>query len=112
MGHETPRENPRRAKEFGRRRGLSPGQVSDLSDRCLQVVALNCAVVAETVYSDWENQARERSIRDPEDWPAVACAVALDAGVRTANKDFLGTDVPTWTTQTLDLWRLRNEADR
>lgn len=111
MWHETLREIPRRAEEFGRHRGLSPDEVSELSDRCLQVVALNCAVVAETVYSAWEDQARERSIRDPGDWPMVACALALDAGVWTADNDFLGTGVPTWTTETLDLWLRRRDEE-
>ena len=103
--HETLREIPRRAEEFGRHRGLSPDEVSELSNRCLQAVALNCTVVAETVYSAWDDQARERTVRDPGDWPMVACALALNAGVWTADNDFLGTGVPTWTTQTSELVR-------
>ena len=111
MWHETLREIPRRAEQLGRHRGLSTDEVSELSDRCLHVVALNCTVVAEAIYSAWEGQARQRSIRDPSDWPAVACALALDAGVWTADNDFLGTGVPTWTTDTLDLWLLRTDRD-
>ncbi|MCY3585305.1 MAG: PIN domain-containing protein [Acidimicrobiales bacterium] len=112
MWHETLREIPRRAEAFGRHRGLNSDEISELSDRCLQVIALNCTVVAEAVYSAWEDQARERSIRDPSDWPVVACALALDVGVWTTDRDFLGTGVPTWTTQTLDLWIQRTEASR
>lgn len=110
MWHETLREIPRRAEALGRHRGLNPDEVSELSDRCLRVVALNCTVVAEAVYSAWEDQARECSLRDPSDWPVVACAMALDVGVWTADKDFLGTGVPTWTTETLDL-RLRRTGE-
>ena len=111
MWHEPLREIPRRAERFGRHRGLSTDEVSELSDRCLQVVALNCTIVAEAIYSAWEGQARERSIRDPSDWPVVACALAVDAGVWTADNDFLGTGVPTWTTDTLDLWLRRTEEN-
>ncbi|WP_420444214.1 PIN domain-containing protein [Candidatus Poriferisodalis sp.] len=111
MWHETLREIPRRAEKLGRHRGLSTDEASGLSDRCLQVVALNCTVVAEAIYSAWEDQARERSIRDPTVWPVVACALALDVGVWTADDDFLGTGVPTWTTETLDLWLRRTEED-
>ena len=111
MWHETLREIPRRAEKFGRHRGLSADEVSELSDRCLQVIALNCTVVAEAIYSAWEDQARERSIRDPTDWPVVACALAFDVGVWTMDNDFLGTGVPTWTTETLDLWLWRTEED-
>ncbi|WP_419840103.1 PIN domain-containing protein [Candidatus Poriferisodalis sp.] len=111
MWHEALREIPRRAERFGRHRGLSTDEVGELSDRCLQVVALNCTIVAEAIYSAWEGRARERSIRDPSDWPVVACALAVDAGVWTADNDFLGTGVPTWTTDTLDLWLRRTEED-
>lgn len=43
-------------------------------------------------------------MRDPNDWPAVACALALTAGIWTNDNDFLGTGVATWTTETLQLW--------
>lgn len=111
MWREALREIPRRASAFGRHRGLSAGEIDGLSDRCLRVIALNCTVVAEAVYSAWESRARERSIRDPSDWPAIACALALDAGVWTTDKDFLGTGVATWTTETLDLWLRRAGGD-
>lgn len=111
LWHETLREIPRRADAFGRHRGLSSDEIDGLSDRCLHVIARNCTVVAEAVYSAWEDQARERTIRDPSDWPVVACALALDVGVWTTDKDFLGTGVPTWTTETLELWLRRAAED-
>lgn len=48
-----------------------------------------------------EDEALARSVRDPNDWPAVACALALTAGIWTNDNDFLGTGVATWTTETL-----------
>ena len=55
-----------------------------------------------------EDEALARTPRDPTDWPVVACALALSAGVWTSDNDFLGAGVPTWTTQTLQLWLDRN----
>ena len=36
--------------------------------------------------------------RDPDDWPALACALLLDCPVWTEDADFFGTGVATWTT--------------
>ena len=34
--------------------------------------------------------------RDPDDWPALACALLLDCPVWTEDADFFGTGVATW----------------
>jgi predicted nucleic acid-binding protein len=52
-------------------------------------------------YAEYEDVARRRVPRDPRDWPTVALALALEAGIWTADTDFLGYGVPTWTTDTL-----------
>ena len=70
---------------------------------------LNVEIVAEPIYLAQEDEARARSLRDPDDWPVVACALSLSAGVWTNDNDFLGTGVPTWTTATLDLWLQRTD---
>ena len=51
-----------------------------------------------------EDEAQARCGRDPRDWPAVASALAMSAGIWTNDNDFLGTGVPTWTTATLQAW--------
>ena len=53
------------------------------------------------IYAALEDEARARSLRDPRDWPVVASALALTAGIWTNDNDFLGTGVATWTTDTL-----------
>lgn len=58
-------------------------------------------VMPQAVYEHLETQARRRVPRDPRDWPVVALALTLDAGILTADQDFLGCGCPTWTVETL-----------
>ena len=59
------------------------------------------ALVPERLYLSFEPVARRRVPRDPRDWPTVALALALGAGIWTEDGDFLGCGLPTWTTATL-----------
>lgn len=52
-------------------------------------------------YQSFEEEARKRIPRDPNDWEAVALALALPAAIWTEDYDFFGCGCPTWTTQTL-----------
>ncbi len=63
-------------------------------------------VVAEEQWNETEHEhqeavARRRVPRDPNDWPPVALALALDVGILTRDQDFLGCGCPTWTVETL-----------
>lgn len=58
-------------------------------------------VVPRHIYDPFEVKARRRIPRDPNDWPTVALALALNAGIRTADHDFLGCGCPTWSFETL-----------
>ena len=53
------------------------------------------------MYAHLEPVARRRIPRDPNDWPTVALAIALDAGIFTNDYDFFGCGCPTWTMETL-----------
>ena len=53
-------------------------------------------VIPRPVYEAEEARARRR-IRDPNDWPTVALSLVLDAPILTADRDFFGTGVATWT---------------
>lgn len=101
-------EIPRRVEGFARRHGLSGDTASELIDSLLTAITANVTVVDEAVYSGYEEEARERSARDPDDWPLVACALALDGAVWTHDSDLFGTGVATWTTTTLQGWLDRN----
>jgi predicted nucleic acid-binding protein len=58
-------------------------------------------VVPTAVFSELEEIARSRIPRDTKHWPTVALAIALEAGILTADNDFLGCGCPTWTVDTL-----------
>lgn len=107
MWQETQWMLPARIERFGEQHGLAPAIQRDLVTACLEAVMGNVDIVAEPIYLAREDEARTRSLRDPDDWPVVACALSLGAGVWTNDNDFLGTGVPTWTTPTLDLWLQR-----
>jgi len=64
-----------------------------------------CAPVEAEWYQPQEQQALARiSERDPDDWPALACALTLDCPVWTEDADFFGTGVATWTTSRVKLY--------
>ncbi len=111
MVGETQVELPRRIAAFVRHRKLDLSLGEEIGGLCLEAVETNVAVIDEPIYSALEDEARARSLRDPHDWPVVACALALSGGVWTNDNDFLGTGVPTWTTDTLQLWLERHPGD-
>lgn len=47
--------------------------------------------------------------RDPDDWPILATAMALDCPVWTEDNDFFGTGVPIWTSDRVELFLKANE---
>ncbi|MDQ2843626.1 MAG: PIN domain-containing protein [Acidobacteriota bacterium] len=62
-------------------------------------------VVDRSLYEEYEASARERMIsRDEDDWPIVATALLLKSPVWTEDKDFFGSGVSTWTTETIELY--------
>jgi predicted nucleic acid-binding protein len=58
-------------------------------------------LIPEEIYAPWQNQALLRIPCDPDDWPTVALALAIDAAIWTSDADFLGCGIATWTTETL-----------
>jgi predicted nucleic acid-binding protein len=99
-----------RVRAFARKRSLAPALAAELTNACLAAIEANVDVIDLLVYSALEHEARFRSLRDPKEWPLVACSLALGAGVWSNDKDFLGTGIPTWTTQTLQAWLDRNPS--
>ena len=107
MWGETQVELPRRISAFVRRRGLEPSLGDELAASCLAAVEANIIILDEGIYAALETEARERSLRYPRDWPVVASALALSAGIWTNDNGFFGTGVATWTTGTLHRWLQR-----
>jgi hypothetical protein len=58
-------------------------------------------IARSQAYAHLESIARRRIPRVPNDWPTVALALALDAGILTNDYDFFGCGCPTWTVETL-----------
>lgn len=108
MWAETQVELPRRVAVFARRRHLGVDAARALASLCVEAVEANVVVLDEAIYAAVEDEALARCLRDPSDWPVVASGLALSAGIWTNDNDFLGTGLPTWTTQTLQIWLDRN----
>ena len=56
-------------------------------------------------YQGMQKQALQRiAMRDADDWPVLACAMALACPVWTEDADFFGTGIATWTTDRVALY--------
>jgi predicted nucleic acid-binding protein len=104
MWEEAQDELLRRIAAFVRRRSLDPEVGANLAQLCIDAIQRNVMILDQAIYSAIENEARARSLRDSDDWPVVACALALAADIWTNDNDFLGTGVATWTTESLLAW--------
>jgi predicted nucleic acid-binding protein len=61
--------------------------------------------VGSDVYGEFEALARERlGQRDPEDWPILAAALALNCPIWTEDADFFGCGVATWTSRLVEVF--------
>lgn len=81
------------------------GVNGDVGVKVLDGLASVVQSVDEYIYSDLRQQARQRiSTRDVDDWPVLACAMALGCPIWTEDKDFFGTGVPIWTTNRVSLY--------
>lgn len=62
-------------------------------------------VIDTPLFAKFEADARRRiGARDPEDWPVVALALAIDAPVWTEDADFFGSGIATWTTENVEVY--------
>jgi predicted nucleic acid-binding protein len=70
--------------------------------KALKAMAALATIVNEDLYGDFEAEARKRlGARDPEDWPILAAALALDCPIWTEDTDFFGCGVATWTSASI-----------
>ncbi len=61
--------------------------------------------VEADIYGDYREEAIQRiAIRDPDDWPIVATALALNCPIWTEDSDFFGSGIATWTTDRIHLF--------
>jgi predicted nucleic acid-binding protein len=99
---ETQHELSRRLGIMESSGRLSPDNRQALEEAVQGLIEANAIdVVSRSMYAPFEATARRRIPRDPQDWPTVALALLLDAGILTGDNDFLGCGCPTWTVETL-----------
>lgn len=94
---ETLHELARRVGDVADELGIDGDQ---LLERARALAESAVVVVPDDVYEPFMDEARDR-INDPDDAPAVALALALDAGVWTRDRDFFGAGVATWRAEVL-----------
>lgn len=83
------------------RRGGDPAKAVST----LGAVARLVEIIGKEVYEAYEKEARERlGSRDPEDWPILAAALALNCPIWTEDTDFFGCGVATWTSGRIELY--------
>ncbi len=71
----------------------------------LDTLRLAVRVVDPAEYEGMKSAALARiGRRDPDDWPILACALALNCPIWTEDTDFFGTGVATWTTALVELY--------
>jgi predicted nucleic acid-binding protein len=105
---ETEHELSRRLDILGSQERLTAEQRTALERVVNDLVETRAIeIVPRVTYASLEQVATERVPRDQRDWPTVALAMALDAGILTGDNDFLGCGCPTWTVETL-----RHELER
>jgi len=97
-------EMRRRVWSVANLRGLTTAERELAVMRSLDVIRSTVNVVARPTYTPLEQVARHRTPRDSDDWPLVACAIALRAGIWTNDRDLFGTGVTTWVTDALQSW--------
>jgi predicted nucleic acid-binding protein len=57
------------------------------------------------IYAGLKVQALQRiARRDADDWPVLACAMTIGCPVWTADADFFGTGIATWTSDRVELY--------
>jgi predicted nucleic acid-binding protein len=83
------------------RKGL-PQEVADhFWDAAVRLKEESVTEVPEDLYEGLSDEALSRLPRDPNDWQVVALALFLKVDILTADEDFFGCGVATWTVDTL-----------
>ncbi|MGD1098267.1 MAG: PIN domain-containing protein [Bryobacteraceae bacterium] len=83
------------------KRGGDPAKARAFLQTLLQLVDL----IGAEVYGDFEGEARKRlGARDPDDWPILACALALGCPIWTEDTDLFGCGVATWTSNRVEIF--------
>lgn len=73
--------------------------------RLLDRLERGVKILSIDVYGRFRQQALLRiGARDPDDWPVLACAMALGCPFWTEDADFFGVGISIWTTDRVELY--------
>lgn len=97
---EVHHEVARRVAIVATRRAYSPAGTTALISRTLRLFDTSVQIIPARIYSPLRPEAQAR-LADPDDWSAVALAVASNAGIWTEDRDFFGIGLPVWKTRVL-----------
>jgi predicted nucleic acid-binding protein len=82
-------------------RGLPREIAGNFWDAAVRLKEESVAEVPEELYEGLRDEALSRLPRDPDDWQVVALALFLWFDILTADEDFFGCGVASWTVDTL-----------
>jgi predicted nucleic acid-binding protein len=105
---ETQHEYGKRIRSLTAHKTLKDSEANALLHAGLNAVLANAQIIPHAAYAPLLQEAQWRIPRDPDDWPCVALALALNCGIWTSDQDFFGCGLPTWTTETLSEWLQRH----
>jgi predicted nucleic acid-binding protein len=97
---EVRHEVVRRIRILADRQQLPAEQAITLTQRALLLFEETVSVIPQGVYTPFADLARAR-IGDPQDWSAIALALASGASIWTEDRDFFGVGLPVWNTRVL-----------
>lgn len=97
FGHEL----RRRLAFLAARAALTPEEQRTLEEEALELYRSKVVVAPHEQYAPFEAQARARIPTDADDWPSVALALVLEAGIWTEDRDFFGCGLSVWRTEVL-----------
>lgn len=92
----------KRQKLLVSRASLPPNLAATLVQEGFEVAEKALSVVPSEWLEPFREEALWRIPQDPNDWPSVALALALDAGIWTEDRDFFGCGLITWRTPILE----------
>ena len=98
---ETQHELFRRQRLLVSRAGLPPDVAAALVREGFDVAEQALSIVPDEWLEPFQEDALWRVPADPNDWPPVALAPALDIGIWTEDRDFFGSGIATWQTPVL-----------
>ena len=98
---EARHELLKRQRLLVRSAGLAPDIAAALVQEGLNTAEQSLSVVPGEWLEPFRDDAIWRVPQDPNDWPTVALALAIDAGIWSEDRDFFGSGLTTWSTPVL-----------